>query len=226
MKKTTKPQATKATKATKTQKTQGTLNVTGEGEVSVRPDIAILDLDVVTNAKNAQQAVQQNAERMNRVIDALKDMGIRAAEIQTVGYDVIPLVDNESKSPTFGQILEYRVVARLRVKVSVEEAGETIDVGVRAGANMVTGVRYTIRDEATVRARALKAAVKAARRDADAVAESLAIKLRETKEIEINLGGSPVFYREVAMAKSAMSTPFEPGQIEVRATVRIVYEYD
>lgn len=211
-----KPQA--ATKAA------GTLSVTGEGEINVRPDIAFIDLDVVTNAKTAQQAVQQNAERMNRVIEALKDMGIRAADIQTVGYNVIPLVDNEEKSATFGQILEYRVVAQLRVRVAVEEAGPTIDAGVRAGANMVSGIRYTVRDEAAVRSRALKAAVKAARRDADSVAEALAIKLRSAQEVEINMGGSPVFFREAAMVKGAR-TPIEPGNIEIRATVRIVYRY-
>lgn len=216
-----KPQAAKAT----TKATTGTLNVTGEGEIKVRPDIAILDLDVVTNAKTAQQAVQQNAERMNRVIDGLKDMGIRSADIQTVGYDVIPLVDTEQKSPTFGQVLEYRVVAQLRVRVSVEEAGETIDAGVRAGANLVSGIRYTVRDEAAVRTRALKAAVKAARRDADAVADALAIKLREPEQVEINLGNTPVFFRDIAMAKSAGSTPIQPGSIEIRATVRIMYRY-
>jgi uncharacterized protein YggE len=212
----TKPQAAKTT---------GTLSVTGEGEIKLRPDLALLDLDVVTTAKTAQQAVQQNAERMNRVIDALKDMGIRAADIQTIGYTVSPLVDTDQKSPTFGQILEHRVVSQLRVRVAVEETGEVIDTGIRAGANMVAGVRYTVRDEAGVRARALKAAVKAARRDADAVAESLAIKLREPEQIEISLGQNPVFYREMAMAKSALSTPIEPGNIEIRAQVRIVYRH-
>jgi uncharacterized protein YggE len=206
-------------------KAMGTLNVTGEGEIKLRPDLALLDLDVVTHAKTAEQAVQQNAERMTRVIDALKDMGIRAADIQTVGYNVIPVLDQDEKSTTFGQILEYRVLAQLRTRVSVEDTGNAIDAGVKAGANLVSGIRYTVRDEAGARARALKAAVKAARRDADSVAEALTIKLREPEQIEINMGGTPVFYREVAMAKSAMSTPIEPGSIEVRASVRITYRY-
>jgi uncharacterized protein len=229
----TKPQAKKAktTKQARTEKAmkataaKGTLSVTGEGEIRVRPDIALIDIAVVTNAKNAQQAVQQNAERSNRVIDSLKDAGIRAADIQSVGFDVIPLVDSEQKSPTFGQILEYRVVAHLRIRVSVEEAGETIDASVRAGANLVSGVRYTVRDEAGVRERALKAAVRAARRDADAVADSLAIKLREPEQVEINMGNTPVFFRETMMAKAAATTPIEPGTIEIRATVRVVYRY-
>jgi uncharacterized protein YggE len=213
----TKPQAAKAA--------EGTLTASGEGEINVRPDLALLDLDVVTNAKTAQEAARLNAERMNRVIDSLKDMGIRAADIQTVGYNVIPLVDNEEKSPTFGQVLEYRVVAQLRVRVAVEEAGETIDAGIKAGANLVRGVRYTVRDEAAVRSRALKAAVRAARRDADTVADALAIKLKEPQQVEIDMGSTPVFYREMAVAKTALTTPIEPGEIAIRATVRIVYRY-
>ena len=215
----------KAAKGAKMQPTKGTLSVTGEGEVKVRPDIALIDLDVVTSAKSAQQAVQQNAERMNRVIEALKDMGVRPADLQTIGYDVIPVIDREEKSATFGQILEYRVVAQLRVRAAVEDVGEMIDTSVRSGANLISGVRYSVRDEAGLRARALKAAVRSARHDADAVADSLGIKLVNPERIEINMGGTPVFFRDVAMGRSALSTPIEPGNIEIRATVQIMYCY-
>ncbi|MEZ4298775.1 MAG: SIMPL domain-containing protein [Polyangiaceae bacterium] len=216
----TKPQAAKQAKR---KQIRGTLAVTGTGEIKVRPDIAVLDLSVSTHDRSAQRAVQQNAECAARVIEAMRDIGIRAADMQTVGYDVIPILDRDEKSPTYGHILEYRVISQLRVRTSVEDAGETIDAAVRAGANMVSGVRYTVRDEAGVRARALKAAVKAAHRDAEAVAESMMIKLREAEQIEINVGGSGMFFREMAMAKTSLSTPIEPGNIEIRASVRVVY---
>ncbi len=181
-------------------------------------------MNVVTSAKTAQEAVQRNAEKMSAVVEALRDMGIRPTELQTVGYDVIPILDQDEKSPTWGRILEYRVVSQLRVRVDVEQAGEVIDCAVAAGANMTSGVRYGVRDETAVRSRALESAVRAARRDADVVARALGVKIRDSETVEINMGGMPVFLREMALPKAgSIATPIEPGTIEIRASVRIVY---
>lgn len=207
----------------KPQTKKGTLAVTGEGEIKVRPDLAILDLNVVTAAKTAQEAVQSNAERMSAVISALKASSLKPADMQTVGYDVNPVFDSDEKSPTFGQIVEYRVVAQLRVRVDVEQTGQVIDMAIAAGANMASGVRYAVRDDSAVRARALRAAVKAARHDADVVAESLGLRIRDPRTVEINVGGMPIFVREAALTLKSSSTPIEPGTIDVRASVRIVF---
>ena len=63
-----------------------------------------------------------------------------------------------------------------------------------------------------------------ARRDADVVAKATGVRLRDTESVEINMGGMPIYFREMALPKaSSMSTPIEPGTIEIRASVRIVY---
>lgn len=211
----------KSTKATKSGK--GTISVMGEGEIKLRPDLAILDLNVVTTAKSAQEAVQKNTERMSAVISALKGLGISGAELQTVGYDVSPLFDNDEKSPTFGRILEQRVSSQLRVRVDVEMAGQAIDAAISAGANMTSGLRFTLRDEMAPRSRAIKLAMRSARRDAEAATEALAAKLQDAEVIEINMGGPPFIMRAMAFEKSA--PPIEPGTISLTANVRVVYRY-
>ncbi len=208
---------------TKPATTMGTLTVTGEGEIKVRPDLAILDFDVLTEAKTAQEASRQNADRSADVIAALKEMGLGSADLQTVGYDVLPVIDDDEKSPTHGKIQGYRVMSQLRARVDVDRTGQAIDAAIAAGANLTMGIRYSVKDETHVRARALKAAVKAARRDADAIAESIMVKIRSVEALEANMGGAPVLFRELAMAKSA--TPIEPGTVSISASVRVVYKY-
>lgn len=208
---------------TKPATTMGTLTVTGEGEIKVRPDLAILDFDVLTEAKTAQEASQKNADRSAAVIAALKAQGIASSDLQTVGYDVLPVFDNEEKSPTHGKIVGYRVLSQLRARVDVDRAGQAIDAAIDAGANLTMGIRYGVKDETQVRARALKAAVRAARRDADAIADSIAVKIRSVEALEANMGGAPVLFRELAMTKSA--TPVEPGTVSISASVRVVYKY-
>jgi len=208
---------------TKPATTMGTLTVTGEGEIKVRPDLATLDFDVLTEAKTAQEASRMNAEKAAAVIAALKAQGLASADLQTVGYDVLPVIDDAEKSPTHGKILGYRVLSQLRARVDVDRTGQAIDAAIDAGANLTTGIRYSVKDETHVRARALKAAVKAARRDADAIAESIAVKIKSVEAIEANMGGAPVMFRELAMAKSV--TPVEPGTVSISATVRVVFRY-
>ncbi|MFO0589565.1 MAG: SIMPL domain-containing protein [Polyangiaceae bacterium] len=211
----TKPQST----------TTGTLTVTGDGQIKVRPDLAILDLDVVTTAKTAQEASQDNAQRMSAVTEALRDVGLVSADLQTVGYDVMPIIDTDEKSPTKNKITGYRVASQLRVRADVDRAGETIDAAIEAGANMASGIRYAVRDENSVRARALKAAVKAARRDADAIADSIAVKIRSVEALEANMGGAPILFRSFASLSAKAMTPVEPGNVDITASVRVVYRY-
>jgi hypothetical protein len=203
----------------------GQLTVTGEGQIKVRPDIALLDLDVVTTAKTAQDATQQNADRMTAVMDALKAQGIDESDLQTIGFDVMPVMDWDEKSPTKGQIISYRVSSQLRARVDVEKAGQIIDVAVRAGANMASGIRFGLRDETAVRSRALKLAVQAAHRDATSIAESIKARLHGTSSIEASMAGAPTMFREVAMAAAKSATPIEPGTITVSAHVRVVFRY-
>jgi uncharacterized protein YggE len=201
----------------------GTLAVTGEGEVRVKPDIALLDLSVVTTSDTAQEAVRMNADRMASVISEIKLLGISAADIQTVGYNVSPIIDYDEKSPTFGKILEHRVDSQLRVRVDVEKAGQVIDSAINAGANMASGLRFGLRDEMSARTKALKAAVKAARRDADVIADTMAVRIQRPETIEINVGGSPIIMRSLMMEKA--STPIESGTIDISASVRVVFRY-
>jgi len=222
----TKPATAKATKSTKSPKTsKGTIAVMGQGEIKVRPDIAILDLNVVTSAKTAQEAVQKNTERMTAVIATLKDMGIPSTDLQTVGYDVSPLFDNDEKSPTFGRILEHRVSSQLRVRVDVEAAGQTIDAAITAGANMASGIRFGLRDEMAPRARAIKLAVRSARRDAEAAAEAISATIQGAETLEINTMGNPYMMGAMAMSMEKDVTPVEPGTINLTANVRVVYRY-
>lgn len=202
----------------------GTLTVNGEGEIKVKPEIAILDLGVTTLSKNAKDAVQANAERMSAVIKALEAKEVGATDLQTVGYNVSPIIDYDEKSPTFGQVLEYRVDAQLRATVDVERAGEAIDAAIRAGASSTSGLRFGVRDESALRNRALKAAVKAARRDADAVVDAMGYKLLDAQSVEVTGGSGSVIIRP-SFREAAAPTPIEGGTITIRASVRTVFAY-
>jgi uncharacterized protein YggE len=207
------------------QHTEGTLTLTGEGQVQAKPDIATINLGVVTEARTAQAAVAQNAERMTQVLDRIKALGLPAEDLQTTGFNISPVVDFEEHSSTFGTIIRYRVEDTLRIKAPVAQAGKILDEGIAAGANVAGQLSFGLREETAYRHRALQAAVKSARADAEFLAHEMGATLRGATSAELLFGGSPIIARGFLAAERA-TTPIEPGTLTISARVRMVYKYE
>ena len=205
--------------------TGGTLTLTSEGQVQAKPDMATINLGVVTEAKTAQEAVAQNAELMTQVLNKIKALGIPAEDLQTAGFNISPVVDYQEDSPTFGKIVSYRVEDTLRVKVPVALAGKVLDEGIGAGANVAGQLSFGLRDETAFRHRALEAAVKGAYCDAEFLAHAMGVTLQSPTSVELLYGGSVVIERSL-MAAAKTATPIEPGSLTISASVRMVFKYD
>src|SRR6478609_9610586 len=65
-----------------------TISITGHGEARGRPDIAVIQAGVTTNAPTAAAALSANTTRMNAVFAALKKLGVPDRNIQTSGFSV------------------------------------------------------------------------------------------------------------------------------------------
>lgn len=65
-----------------------TISVTGNGEITLQPDIALVTIGVNTQGLSAQDAAQQNAETMSNIITALGNLGINSSSIQTTSYNI------------------------------------------------------------------------------------------------------------------------------------------
>jgi len=203
---------------------QGVLTVAGEGRVTAKPDMVSIQLGVLTTAKTARDAVSQNAERMKGVIAKLKALSVGEESLQTTGLSISPLQDEDEYSPTRGQIVGYRVEDSVVVRVDVHNASQVLDESIGAGANVVGGVRFRVREEAPYRARALKAAVHAAQHNAETVSAAMGVEVQGAKSAEVEYGGTPELFR--AMLSKDAVLPIEPGIITFSASIRIAYSYN
>src|SRR6185503_18157933 len=80
-----------AQQASITQTIAGTrLDINATGEVTRVPDLAIISAGVVTRSANATTALQDAAQRMQRVVAALKRAGIEDRDIQTSNVNLNP----------------------------------------------------------------------------------------------------------------------------------------
>jgi len=204
------------------------LRVTASGEVRAQPDQAVVDFAVETIAPTAQQAAAENATRMERVIAAVVRAGTPRDRIETRDYMVLPEYEPREVLPgETPRIRGYRVTNTVSATLTqMEGVGSVIDAGLAAGANRIHGVRFSLSDPQRYRAQALANAVQRARADAEALAAALGVRLGMLRDVATLDFQQPIpMMREMMMAGDAAmaSTPIQPGEQLVRATVMVVY---
>ena len=66
------------------------IHVTGVGEVSASPDMAILRLGVLTTAKTAKLSTELNNQAILKIFDVLEDLGIAKDDYETERFQLVP----------------------------------------------------------------------------------------------------------------------------------------
>lgn len=120
------------------------LTVTGEAQVLLAADSAVMNLGVTTKAATVAEASATNATTLDTVINALHDAGVDAADIVTQDYSVSPVYDYQYGKLGDGEAISaYQVSNRLKVTVSnVNELGTVLDAAMKAGGER--GLRHYV----------------------------------------------------------------------------------
>jgi uncharacterized protein YggE len=202
------------------------IRVTGEAAVTTKPDQAQIDLGVVTEAKNAQAAATENAEKLDAVLGDLHKALGPGADIKSTSYSLTPVYHypKEGGTPT---ITGYSATNVIRVKTSeLTQVGKIIDTATQSSANRIQSLQFTLKDEQAVYIQALREAVTKARAKAEAIASALGLKTVRVLSVEEGGPLSRPVYAEGMQARAAapVQTPVEPGTIEVRARGTLTVE--
>jgi uncharacterized protein YggE len=212
------------TRTTDTAKRQTRITVGGDAIVQAQPDTAILTVSVVTQSKTAIEAQQQNATKTDAVVRALKAAAGTGSEVKTSGYSLQPMrVYRENQPPT---ITGYE--ARNTVTLTTGELaklGNIIDAVGQAGANDITGVSFTLRQDRPARDRALQEATQEAMNKAKVIAQAIGghvVMIAEVAEEGFQRPPQPVYQVEALMAKRDVSTPIEIGALDITSRVQLV----
>lgn len=207
--------------------TDRTITASGTGSVIGTPDRAQISLAVETESTDVKVAQAENAALMTKVMDALIAAGIPRDALKTTGYNIYPVYE-DLKFPA-QKIKAYHVSNTLTITLhDVSRTGEVIDIGVANGINQANSIQFLLSDEQAqvLRTEALKEASDRAAADARTVAAALGVNLTVVKSVDIGGGYTPVLFQNYArsdMASGAASTPIQPGDVTVTATVTVTY---
>jgi uncharacterized protein YggE len=196
----------------------------GEAVVKQAPDRAWVTIAAESRARTAQEAQRLNTDAMTAVVEKIKASGIAADAIQTTGYNLQPEFDYAGGKQTLrGYVARNQVQVRVDVLV---KTGDVIAAAVATGATNVSGVRFDLKDRATVEREALRLAVRDARGRADAAVLGAGVTIERVLRIEEHreMGEPRPMPMNVAMMRAEAgqaAVPLEAGEIEVRARVTL-----
>jgi len=211
------------------------LTVTGEGEVQVPPDRAVVRFGVVAQSEEAAAAQEQVNELAAEVIVEIKDAGVAEKHIQTTNLSLQPIYDHSKSSRGPNQppkIRAYRASYRVIVTVErIDHAGDVIDAGLEAGANQFHGIQFTLKDDAATRQTALQKAAGDARAKAKTISEAMGVGLIGVQSIDEGVSidrPRPMHARAMAVQADAMGggVSVQPGQLTIRATLTVRYRIE
>ena len=118
------------------------MSVNGSGQVFLAPDIAYINIGVHTEMPTATEAVAENKDQTQKVIDTLKGAGVDPKDISTTNFSIW---SNTQYSPD-GQPTGTTYVVDNTVSVTVrklDSLGDLLDSAVASGANNIRGTYFS-----------------------------------------------------------------------------------
>ena len=200
-----------------------TITVTGTATVRAKPDEAVVNLGVHTEAEKAQDAMDRNAAAMNRVFDALKALGISDADLATSYISLNPMWTSDGR-----EVTGYQADNTVDVTIhDMAKVGRVIDAAVGAGANLAGGITFRLSDANVGVNHALADAVGNAKAKADAMAAAADAQVGDVVTIVESSAPGPIPYpyMDKAYAGAAVEapTPVNPPTIETQVSVTVTW---
>lgn len=200
------------------------VTATGEGRASGSPDLATVTVAAITEAPDAASAAAESARIQGDVIAAVKRLMGEGGSVKTSGYSLNPVYDfNEGKQSLRGYQVRNAITAEV---LDTKLVGPVIDAAVKAGATEVSSVNFSLRESAAVRDKAIAQASERALREAQAAARALGLRVGEVRTVAVSSSSGvappmPLAKYGRMMEAAQVSTPVEPGTVDVHASVTV-----
>jgi uncharacterized protein YggE len=208
--------------------TERTVTVSGNGVVTLTPDIAYVQLAIVERSPQVANAQAAAAEVTARVLALLDKLGIDRKQVSTTSASIQPDYRwNQVKEQQ--ELIGFIAQRDIQVEVrNLDKLGEVIEGAVKAGVNQAQPpvLDSSMRREA--RRDALALAAKDAQANAQTLASALGARLGKVVTINAVEGGAvpmPMLRMEakIAMADSAAPQTYNAGDMRLETTVTAVF---
>jgi len=204
------------------------ITVTGAGLATLTPDIAYIYIGVHTESLAAAEAGAQNSAKTETLVNAIQQTGVAAEDIRTTNFSIYSAPQYGPDGQPTGQTT-YAVDNTVYVTVrDLAGLGKLLDQAVQAGANNINNIQFDVADKTQAMSDARKAAVDAAKKQAEELAAAAGVTLGNLQTISsYDSVPSPVFDARGmggGGVAAASAVPINPGTMQLTVTVTLTYE--
>jgi uncharacterized protein YggE len=205
------------------------MEVTGIGTVKLEPDIVTINIGVQSRSADAGEALKENTQKAQGIIDTLLEMGVESKDIQTRNFNIYQQQENrfpeEETQTTPTYVVENTVAIIVR---EIDALGAILTKVVDGGANTINSIRFDLEDREAAMAEARKLAIEDAKNQAEAIAETAGVNLGPIQSIAVQSSSAIVPRAAYAMedAVGGGNVPISGGTMRIEVSVNITYGID
>ena len=199
---------------------------TGDATVKIKPDIAIVSVGAVAQGATAQDAQSAVADRVARILDKAKALGIADKDIKNSGYNINPqYAYGPNQAP---RITGYQATQTITLTLrDTTAAGKALDALVQGDAANTVSIQFTLDDAKPAQANARTLAIADARSKADAMASAAGVHVGRVIAISDQTSSVPqsyVAYDKAMGPAPAAQTQIPVGDLDVVVHVQVQFE--
>ena len=208
-------------------KQEETISSAGTAIITTTPDEASVIISIQTEAKTAQEAKDDNSAKSDAVFAALEALEVKT---ETQYFNIYPQYeweDGKQKDKGFQATTSIKVTTK-----NFEEIGNMVDAAISAGATGIDSISFELSEEKrdSLKEEALAQAAQDARVKAQAVVAGLNTQLGDIVSVSFDsydYTPYPFFAKAEGMdVREAVATTIEPQELDVRATVQVIFELE
>lgn len=212
------------------------ITVTGEGQITMAPDVARVSFSVFNTATAVASAQAATTEQTNAALEYVTEQGIEDADVRTLSYDISPQYEYPRCTSDYcpggsPRITGYQVSQTVEVTVrDLSKVGALLSGFGELGVQNVNGPSFALDDPSAGYDAAREEAITKAKAEAKKLAKQLGVSLGDIVNFSESSGGYPYpfayglgggtdFVKEASVAPSIPT-----GENTYHATVSITYE--
>jgi hypothetical protein len=204
-----------------------TITVVGQGKVNVKPTIAQSTIEVEVVKPTVEEAGTEAQAIMDAVIKGLAPYADLEKDVQTSGFSIwVERPYGPDNLP--GEEAFYHVSNQVSVTIrDLDKVAEMLDAAIKAGANNIYGVNFSVANTSSLEADARKIAIADAQAKAEELAKLNNVTLGQVISVSEVVGNSAVplgVAYDSAAGLGGGGGPIVPGEQELKLQLQVIYE--
>lgn len=199
-----------------------TVQVIGESILKVAPDTIEFFITLETRSENYQELLRKNQEQLEKLTESFVNYDFDEPNLRLISYEIFPLyktVENKSVFDTFQSIQRFN----FQIDNNNELLGRVLTAIDESKVPVTFSMNYTINDKSKWEKELLTSAVNEAYQEATILTEAVGKKVGTAIAI-VSLDEQNTFRSQTMFTANAISTNYNPMDIELRQRVNVTWE--